>query len=801
MSLVNQSFTDHTPPSLPQLESQLLGVYTIEAVSCTVDLPMFSLMQPGTPVLLRTSRGIDSLDMVINVYLTNSNNKMTAIASIPQHVSWWMSSLLDLDYVRLESTIVSVNSATHSLVIDTTIYNGDLCKECVHSRDHIVAKSWLQLGKVLCLWNDHSAPMAPLASTFSPLSSSASSLFTAFLNTSHSGMLTPLNPSPFASSSSLPSLSHSAGIPLISLNRSIDRPLYSSPLSSSASGVNSGLDFLSSSRSLNPASASLRTSSDVLGKSMESIFKQKIEDFYTNHFTEEMDTPPGLKLVLRNYQRQALHWMHNRERAEPEQNLSINDIDGQTEGLEFIKGGLLCDDMAEYPDEKDTDPDPSTPSSHSTNLFVSSSFSSLHTPSPPPPTPPPLPSLNNDAFKKRKRNVKKLPSESSGLLSVKWYRVVLDEAHTIKERLTHLPEKSITIRVDPFSEEENNIYQELWSASKRKFTTFFQSGTLLKNYAHILELLLRLRQLCDHPFLIRNILKKKMLFENNHGKDDDDEDDDVSSELASLLRSLKSDAFDLSPAELGAQLKKILGKETEDQECLICLEALDNPSLTPCGHLFCTDCMAKQLCFSKSTSNPDTSTTMTPTINISNIQQTMTIDNWKSSTKITSLMEEIDKVIKNEPDSKSLIFSQWTSMLDLVEIPLMKQGISFVRLDGKVPQKHREVAIKRFKEDASVKVFLISMKAGGLGLNLVVASHVFLLDPWWNPATEEQAIDRVYRIGQHKNVFVTRFVIKDSIEERILLLQQSKKNMAQDTLQMKKQIRIEELKMLFGDER
>jgi SNF2 family DNA or RNA helicase len=140
--------------------------------------------------------------------------------------------------------------------------------------------------------------------------------------------------------------------------------------------------------------------------------------------------------------------------------------------------------------------------------------------------------------------------------------------------------------------------------------------------------------------------------------------------------------------------------------------------------------------------------------------------------------------------------------LDLVEIPLQEAGIRFVRLDGSMPQAHRENHIRTFRTDPGVNVFLVSMKAGGLGLNLTTASHVFLLDPWWNPATEDQAIDRVHRLGQVRPVVVTRFVVKDTIEERILELQQKKKQLAQGVMMRNKelrQIRIEELRLLFRD--
>jgi len=172
------------------------------------------------------------------------------------------------------------------------------------------------------------------------------------------------------------------------------------------------------------------------------------------------------------------------------------------------------------------------------------------------------------------------------------------------------------------------------------------------------------------------------------------------------------------------------------------------------------------------------------------------------SSKIAALLEELSQI---DPTHKSIVFSQWTSMLDLIESAFVAAKIKCVRLDGKMPQYQREKAIKQFQEDPEVTVFLISMKAGGVGLNLVAASHVFLMDPWWNPAAEEQAIDRVHRIGQQKQVYVTKFVMRNSIEERIVDLQQKKKYLAQGALGNVKadeflgQMKLEELRLLFRD--
>jgi len=129
---------------------------------------------------------------------------------------------------------------------------------------------------------------------------------------------------------------------------------------------------------------------------------------------------------------------------------------------------------------------------------------------------------------------------------------------------------------------------------------------------------------------------------------------------------------------------------------------------------------------------------------------------------------------------KSLVFSQWTTLLDFVEPMLSARGLRYVRLDGST--KDRGEVVDAFQEDTDVDVMLLSLRAGGTGLNLTAADHVFLLDPWWNPAVEDQAADRAHRIGQEKPVFVHRLVSLDTVEERILELQQAKRAIAEAAL-------------------
>jgi superfamily II DNA or RNA helicase len=153
------------------------------------------------------------------------------------------------------------------------------------------------------------------------------------------------------------------------------------------------------------------------------------------------------------------------------------------------------------------------------------------------------------------------------------------------------------------------------------------------------------------------------------------------------------------------------------------------------------------------------------------------IDKAKSkegSAKLDTLMEQVSEVL--EENHKVLVFSQFTSFLAIVRKRLDAAGTVYEYLDGKT--RDRQERVERFQNDPKCKLFLISLKAGGLGLNLTAAEYVFLLDPWWNPAVESQAIDRAHRIGQTRQVFAYRLIAKDTVEEKVLQLQQTKKDLA-----------------------
>jgi len=146
----------------------------------------------------------------------------------------------------------------------------------------------------------------------------------------------------------------------------------------------------------------------------------------------------------------------------------------------------------------------------------------------------------------------------------------------------------------------------------------------------------------------------------------------------------------------------------------------------------------------------------------------------RSSSKVEALCDALEDAVAD--GHKALVFSQWTGLLDLVEPHLSTREIQFTRLDGST--RDRGAVVDSFQEPAGPPVLLLSLTAGGTGLNLTAADHVFLLDPWWNPAVEDQAADRAHRIGQDRPVMVYRLVAKDTVEERVLDLQARKRRVA-----------------------
>lgn len=150
------------------------------------------------------------------------------------------------------------------------------------------------------------------------------------------------------------------------------------------------------------------------------------------------------------------------------------------------------------------------------------------------------------------------------------------------------------------------------------------------------------------------------------------------------------------------------------------------------------------------------------------------------SSKLNVVKELVEEASNSR--KKILLFSQFTSVLKKIEEDFKKSGVSYLYLDGATSAKDRVERVKEFNENEDIKVFLISLKAGGVGLNLTSASLVIHFDPWWNPSIEDQATDRAHRFGQKNTVEVIKLVAKDTIEEKIILMQEDKKELIQSLM-------------------
>ncbi|TYG55358.1 hypothetical protein ES288_D09G266500v1 [Gossypium darwinii] len=355
-----------------------------------------------------------------------------------------------------------------------------------------------------------------------------------------------------------------------------------------------------------------------------------------------------------------------------------------------------------------------------------------------------------------------------------------------------LPPTDIQVIECEQSEAERDFYDALFKRSKVQFDQFVAQGRVLHNYASILELLLRLRQCCNHPFLVMSRADLQQYSDLN--------------KLARRFLEAHPGLVTLnqnSPTK--AYIEEVVDgiRRGENTECPICMESADDPVLTPCAHRMCRECLLSSWRTPTLGSCPICRTLLKKTDLITcPTENKFRVDidkNWKESSKVSKLLDCLERSCRSGSGEKSIVFSQWTSFLDLLEIPLKRKGIGFLRFDGKLAQKQRERVLKEFNDTREKLVLLMSLKAGGVGLNLTAASNVFLMDPWWNPAVEEQAIMRIHRIGQKRTVSVRRFIVKETVEERMQQVQARKEKMIAGALtdEEVRSARIEELKMLF----
>lgn len=366
--------------------------------------------------------------------------------------------------------------------------------------------------------------------------------------------------------------------------------------------------------------------------------------------------------------------------------------------------------------------------------------------------------------------------------------------------LVPLPPKHIEIVDIELSEPERAVYDYIFKHAKRAFDTNMEAGTVMKAFTSIFAQILRLRQSCCHPVLVRNqdIVadeeEANMAADVAAGLADD-------MDLQSLIERFTATTDDASTTNnFGAHVLKQIRDEAVN-ECPICAEEpMIDQAVTGCWHSACKKCLLDYIkhqtdrnevprCFQcrehinirdifeviRHDDDPETPSTpgASPEPRIS-LQRVGAND---SSAKIVALISHLRRLRQEHPKMKSLVISQFTSFLTLISSALTRHKISFLRLDGSMSQKARAAVLSEFQSTNKFCVLLLSLKAGGVGLNLTSAKRVYMMDPWWSFAVEAQAIDRVHRMGQEDEVRVYRFIVRGSVEGRMLRVQERKKFM------------------------
>ncbi|ORY14184.1 SNF2 family N-terminal domain-domain-containing protein [Clohesyomyces aquaticus] len=492
---------------------------------------------------------------------------------------------------------------------------------------------------------------------------------------------------------------------------------------------------------------------------------------------------------------------------------------------------------------------------------------------------------------RRERGVTRVHALIKSIMLRRTKQTILDG-----EPICNIPPKSIEPASVEFSDEEHELYKAIEGKSQLQFNKYLKAGTVVNNYASVLLLLLRLRQACCHPHLIKDLGVQV----STEGIDEE--------ELLNRAQQLKDDVV--------ARLKESMGFE-----CPICFDATQNPTIfMPCGHTSCGECFQKlidparavqegredgsaakcphcrgllsankitdyehfckvfcpeklpdKLVISQANSEENSESDSdeeedegddldgfivaddaeddddyfeTPAPKAEDgekkkdkraskgkgkgkkrIKEKKTLaqlkkeslrnkaakkkylrrlrKDWEPSAKIEKTLQLLYEIHENDPTEKTLIFSQFTSLLDLLEVPLQDRNVKYQRYDGSMKPDDRAAAVNDFMDRPDQKVMLISLKAGNAGLNLSKANHVIVLDPFWNPFIEDQAVDRAHRMPQQREVHVHRLLVPETVEDRIVTLQEQKREVISAALDENvgksiSRLGVAELKYLFG---
>ena len=340
-----------------------------------------------------------------------------------------------------------------------------------------------------------------------------------------------------------------------------------------------------------------------------------------------------------------------------------------------------------------------------------------------------------------------------------------------------LPELSEYVHRIDFLDHEKEKYEALQAEAKGLLRSVQRNQTSSNTrgqdtYRHLLEVLLRLRQVCNHWKL-------------------------CGERVTSVLSALESQkVVDLTPENRKA-LQEMLQVSIESHEdCPICLENLHNPVITACAHVFGSECIERVIetqhrCPMCRAEPLEHDSLVRPAVELGETSDQPDIDADTSSSKVEALLNILKASSKN-PGTKTVIFSQWTSFLNIIQAQLDTHGYKYARIDGTMRATQRDASLTALETDPECTIMLASLAVCSVGLNLVAANQVILADSWWAPAIEDQAVDRVHRLGQTRPTTVWRLVMNDSIEDQVLDIQAEKRKLMMTAFQEKAGKRMKE---------
>ncbi|OSX66957.1 hypothetical protein POSPLADRAFT_1175676 [Postia placenta MAD-698-R-SB12] len=393
-----------------------------------------------------------------------------------------------------------------------------------------------------------------------------------------------------------------------------------------------------------------------------------------------------------------------------------------------------------------------------------------------------------------------------------------DMRDTDGKKIVELPSKEIVVESLEFSPLERKIYDSLYSDAKKNFEQLNEKGLISRNYTHILAMLMRLRRAVLHPNLVLTT-----------ASDLKQPSGDGEVNVQTLIKRFGEGDDSAGDNKVFAEGVLANLDEEEERECPICFDVMDTPTIIPnCMHQCCKDCIVAYIetCRGKGEDGRCPTCARGPVkegdlLEVVRTKQELPEDgsaagqsspptiilrrnDFRSSTKLEALLQNLRHLREQDPCFRAVVFSQFTSFLDLIQTVLEREHLPWFRFDGSMDIKKRNEAVSEFKEPSKQpKVLIVSLKAGGVGLNLTNANHVFMMDCWWNAATENQAIDRVHRIGQERPVYVKHFIISGTIEGRILQIQKRKAAIVKEAFRGKGEgdpESVENLRIMFGDD-